>query len=138
MLLMKKTAKLGKIRTVKSIYTFKKIVQGRVAYVHIEGSLVPRLSTAMQEGSDEIALKDDNVSVRVLKLPSKNVTFVTEIKLCNSLPVALQKYLEVLDCEHSLYFFFFRFFAKIVAPSGSIDSYHFRVILSSRQNLLTK
>ena len=67
MLLMKKSAQFGKICTVKSIYTFKKIVQGRVAYVYIEGSLVPRLSTAIQEGSDEITLKDDNVSVRFLK-----------------------------------------------------------------------
>ena len=64
---MKKTAKLGKIRTVKPIGTFKKNVQGRVAYVYIEGSLVPRLSTAMQEESDDITLKDDNASVRFLK-----------------------------------------------------------------------
>ena len=67
MLLMKKTAQFGKIRTVKSIRTFKKIVQGRVVDVHIEGSLVPRLFTAIQEGSDEITLKDDNASVRFLK-----------------------------------------------------------------------
>ena len=73
---MKKTAQFGKIRTVKPIYTFKKIVHGRVAYVHIEGSLVPRLSTAIQEGSDEITLKDDNATVRFLKWLSNNVTFV--------------------------------------------------------------
>ena len=61
---MKKSAQLGKLRTVKPIGTFKKIVQGRVAYVHIDGSLVPRLFTAMQEGCDEITLRDDNASVR--------------------------------------------------------------------------
>ena len=76
MLLMKKSAHLGKRSIVISTHTFKKIVHGRVADVHIEGSLVPRLFTAIQEGSDEITLKDDNVSVRFLKLPSNNVTFV--------------------------------------------------------------
>ena len=75
MLLMKKSAHLGKKSTVESMNTFKNNVHGLVAYVNIEGSLIPRLPTAIQEGSDEITLKDDNVSVRVLKLLSNNVIF---------------------------------------------------------------